>query len=180
MQMGRLRERANYFMLRQDRFPYHQLRDGPALARLDPDADTVQLWELRSGHIVEVRPGDVQLISKQVLRLDLPPPRARQAPESVEGERVTDTDGEPIPDTSSPIVSPALKALMRDKESVADAKARLTDELRDEFTEVNNLNHLGAGDRVLKSGKTVADRFKELSALFDELARLGDVRPSNG
>jgi hypothetical protein len=68
---GRTRNRRDYFTLREDRYPFHQLVDGPGLARLDPDADWIQAWPMHSGRTVEVRPGDVQNIAKQVLDIDL-------------------------------------------------------------------------------------------------------------
>jgi hypothetical protein len=184
MQMNRTRERADRFELRGWTYPFHRQVDGPVLSRLDPDTAETQWLPLRGRkYPVEVRPGDVQSISRQVLGIELPPCKGlntQTEPPSAEGERVTETDGEPIPDSSAPMVSEALRALMRPEESIADAKARLTAELRAEFEEVNNLNMSGAGERAWEDGNTVADRFKELSALFDELARLGDVRPANG
>jgi len=67
----RVRNRQDYFLLRGDRYPYHQLADGPGLARLEPDSQDVQFWPMHSQKVVEVRPGDVQEISRQVLGLAL-------------------------------------------------------------------------------------------------------------
>jgi hypothetical protein len=183
MQMDRTRKRTDRFELRGWTYPFNRGVDGAVLSRLDPDSAETQWLPLRGRKDpVEVRPGDVQLISKQVFGIDLPPCKAlagKQAPE-VEAERVTETVAEAFTDPSGPIISPTLRALMHNKETIADAKARLTAALRGEFEEVNNLNVSGASARMWADGKTVGERFAELSALFDELARLGDVRPTNG
>ena len=100
------------------------------------------------------------------------PPRKRPGP--VEAE-IEEADGQPIPDPSSPMVSANLRLLMKPDETIAEAKARLTAELRDEFSELTNRQQMGAGSVKLPSGKTINERHAEISALFEELAKLGDM-----
>lgn len=84
---NRIRKRDDRFTLRGWVYPFHRLVDGPVLARLDPDSSQVQWLPLhgRKDEPVEVRPGDVQSITKQVFGIDLPPCRgaSQEEPEEV-------------------------------------------------------------------------------------------------
>ncbi len=70
--MSRLRERNDYFEWRGDRYAFHQLVDGPVLARLDPDSDDEQIWTLHSRRVISPTGAEVRDIAKQVHGVDLP------------------------------------------------------------------------------------------------------------
>ena len=70
--MSRLRERNDYFEWRGDRYAFHQLADGPVLARLDPDSDDEQTWTLHSRRVISPTGAEVRDIAKQVHGVDLP------------------------------------------------------------------------------------------------------------
>ncbi|CAB4199453.1 hypothetical protein UFOVP1333_49 [uncultured Caudovirales phage] len=70
--MSRLRERNDYFEWRGDRYAFHQLVDGPVLARLDPDSDDEQTWTLHSRRVISPTGAEVRDIAKQVHGVDLP------------------------------------------------------------------------------------------------------------
>ena len=69
--MSRLRERNDYFEWRGDRYAFHQLADGPVLARLDPDSEDEQIWTLHSRRVISPNGAEVRDIAKQVLGVDL-------------------------------------------------------------------------------------------------------------
>jgi hypothetical protein len=175
---NRLRDRRDYFILRQDRYPFHIHQDGPALARLDPDAGVTQMWTLYLGHEVEVRPGDVQWISKQVLGIELPPCRALAGSppvatrEPIKPILETAIEDEPVDfaKLATTLVSAALKDQMMQGETPVAAKARLTPLL---MLEHDRLHQLVLGDRDAVDGSDRA-RQKEISALLSELALIGD------
>ena len=68
----RLRERKDYFQWRGDRYAFHQLVDGPVLARLDPDSEDEQTWTLHSRRVISPTGAEVRDIAKQVQGIDLP------------------------------------------------------------------------------------------------------------
>lgn len=70
--MSRLRERNDYFEWRGDRYAFHQLVDGPVLARLDPDSEDEQIWTLHSRRVISPNGEEVRAIAKQVHGVDLP------------------------------------------------------------------------------------------------------------
>lgn len=70
--MSRLRERNDYFEWRGDRYAFHQLVDGPVLARLDPDSEDEQIWTLHSRRVISPNGAEVRDIAKQVHGIDLP------------------------------------------------------------------------------------------------------------
>lgn len=70
--MSRLRERNDYFEWRGDRYAFHQLVDGPVLARLDPDSEDEQIWTLHSRRVISPTGAEVRDIAKQVHGVDLP------------------------------------------------------------------------------------------------------------
>jgi hypothetical protein len=113
MQMDRTRVRRDRFDLRGWTYPFNELRDGATFARLEANTDDTQEWTLRSGQVVEVRPGDIALIAPQIgmpipgkRRAETvapapeppPPPPPQQEPEP----------GEPLPDTLARLVPQSL------------------------------------------------------------------------
>jgi len=80
----RLRERNDYFEWRGDRYAFHQLVDGPVLARLDPDSDDEQTWTLHSRRVISPTGAEVRDIAKQVHGVDLP---ERHAGETIDRVR---------------------------------------------------------------------------------------------
>lgn len=76
MQMNRTRVRRDRFDLRGWTYPFSPVRDGAAFARLETDTDETQIWTLRSGQDVEIRPGDIELIAPQI---GMPVPAKRRA-----------------------------------------------------------------------------------------------------
>jgi hypothetical protein len=111
MQMSRTRVRRDRFDLRGWTYPFNELRDGATFARLEADTDDTQEWTLRSGQVVEVRPGDIALIAPQIgmpipgrkravtpAPEPPPPPPPAQEPEP----------GEPLPDTLARLVPQTL------------------------------------------------------------------------
>lgn len=70
--MNRVRERQDYFQWRGDRYAFHQLVDGPSLARLDPYCDDEQRWPLHSRRIIFPTGSEVRDIARQVQGLELP------------------------------------------------------------------------------------------------------------
>lgn len=73
--MSRVRERQDYFQWRGDRYAFHQLVDGPSLARLDPYCDDEQRWPLHSRRIIFPTGSEVRDIARQVQGLELPESR---------------------------------------------------------------------------------------------------------
>lgn len=120
MQMSRTRVRRDRFDLRGWTYPFSELRDGATFARLEADTDETQEWTLRSGHVVEVRPGDIAIIAPQIgmpipgrKRAAAPapePPPPPPPPPPPEPE-----PGEPLPDTLARLV-PQTVADMEHKE----------------------------------------------------------------
>jgi hypothetical protein len=110
MQMDRTRVRRDRFELRGWTYPFHELRDGATFARLEANTDDTQEWTLRSGQVVEVRPGDIALIAPQVgmpipgkrraEAMQPPPPPAPEPPPVIEEE--------PLPDTLARLVPQSL------------------------------------------------------------------------
>jgi hypothetical protein len=112
MQMSRTRVRRDRFDLRGWTYPFNELRDGATFARLEADTDETQEWTLRSGHVVEVRPGDIAIIAPQVgmpipgrkrattpAPEPPPPPPPPPAPEPEPGEPLPDTLARLVPQT---------------------------------------------------------------------------------
>lgn len=87
MQMNRTRVRRDRFDLRGWTYPFSAVRDGAAFARLETDTEDTQIWTLRSGQDVEIRPGDVELIAPQI---GMPVPGKRRA----------------RPETAAPVITP--------------------------------------------------------------------------
>jgi hypothetical protein len=108
MQMDRTRVRRDRFDLRGWTYPFHELRDGATFARLEANTDDTQEWTLRSGQVVEVRPGDIALIAPQI---GMPVPGKRRA-EAVE----------PPPAALPP---PPMPAPVIEEEPLPDTLARL-------------------------------------------------------
>jgi hypothetical protein len=108
MQMDRTRVRRDRFELRGWTYPFHELRDGATFARLEANTDDTQEWTLRSGQVVEVRPGDIALIAPQV-GMPIPGKRraeAMQPPAPPEPPPVIEE--EPLPDTLARLVPQSL------------------------------------------------------------------------
>jgi hypothetical protein len=109
MQMSRTRVRRDRFDLRGWTYPFNELRDGATFARLEADTDETQEWTLRSGQVVEVRPGDIAIIAPQIgmpipgrKRATTPasePPPLPPAPEPEPGEPLPDTLARLVPQT---------------------------------------------------------------------------------
>lgn len=113
MEMSRTRVRRDRFDLRGWTYPFHELRDGATFARLEANTDDTQEWTLRSGQVVEVRPGDIALIAPQI---GMPVPGKRRA-EAVEPPPVAlppppmpapAIEEEPLPDTLARLVPQTL------------------------------------------------------------------------
>jgi hypothetical protein len=113
MQMDRTRVRRDRFDLRGWTYPFHELRDGATFARLEANTDDTQDWTLRSGQVVEVRPGDIALIAPQI---GMPVPGKRRA-EAVEPPPAAlppppmpapAIEEEPLPDTLARLVPQTL------------------------------------------------------------------------
>jgi hypothetical protein len=108
MQMDRTRVRRDRFDLRGWTYPFNELRDGATFARLEANTDDTQEWTLRSGQVVEVRPGDIALIAPQV---GMPIPGKRRAeamqPPAPEPPPV-ELEHEPLPDTLARLVPQTL------------------------------------------------------------------------
>lgn len=109
MQMDRTRVRRDRFDLRGWTYPFHELRDGATFARLEANTDDTQEWTLRSGQVVEVRPGDIALIAPQI---GMPVPGKRRA-EAVEPQPPPPMpapviEEEPLPDTLARLVPQTL------------------------------------------------------------------------
>lgn len=109
MQMDRTRVRRDRFELRGWTYPFDELRDGATFARLEANTDDTQEWTLRSGQVVEVRPGDIALIAPQIgmpipgkRRAEAvePPPAAPEPPPVIEEE--------PLPDMIARLVPQSL------------------------------------------------------------------------
>ena len=112
----RLRERNDYFQWRGDRYAFHQLVDGPVLARLDPDSEDEQTWTLHSRRVISPTGAEVRDIAKQVQGVDLP---ERYAVETVvrvrdDGladrvasleERVSALEARPVPEPPPVVIS---------------------------------------------------------------------------
>ena len=105
MQMSRTRVRRDRFDLRGWTYPFHELRDGATFARLEADTDDTQEWTLRSGQLVEVRPGDIAIIAPQI---GMPIPGRKRALPAVDPPPQAPppviTDEEPLPDTLARLV----------------------------------------------------------------------------
>lgn len=112
MQMSRTRVRWDRFELRGWTYPFNELRDGATFARLEADTDDTQEWTLRSGHTVEIRPGDIDTIAPQigmpipgkrrvVAEVVTPPPAA---PPELPPPAAVIEEGEPLPDVLAPIL----------------------------------------------------------------------------
>jgi len=109
MEMSRTRVRRDRFDLRGWTYPFHELRDGATFARLEANTDDTQEWTLRSGQVVEVRPGDIALIAPQI---GMPVPGKRRA-EAVEPQPPPPMpapviEEEPLPDTLARLVPQTL------------------------------------------------------------------------
>lgn len=112
MQMSRTRVRRDRFELRGWTYPFHDLRDGATFARLEADTDETQEWTLRSGQVVEIRPGDIAIIAPQIgmpipgrKRATTPAPEPPPAPLPPAPEP---EPGEPLPDTLARLVPQSL------------------------------------------------------------------------
>jgi hypothetical protein len=109
--MSRTRVRRDRFELRGWTYPFNELRDGATFARLEADTDDTQEWTLRSGHVVDVRPGDIAIIAPQV---GMPIPGRKRALPAVEPPPAPEPapappptiiiDEEPLPDTLARLV----------------------------------------------------------------------------
>ena len=113
MEMSRTRVRRDRFDLRGWTYPFHELRDGATFARLEANTDDTQEWTLRSGQVVEVRPGDIAIIAPQI---GMPVPGKRRA-EAVEPQPAAlppppmpapAIEEEPLPDTLARLVPQTL------------------------------------------------------------------------
>lgn len=113
MEMSRTRVRRDRFDLRGWTYPFNELRDGATFARLEANTDDTQEWTLRSGQIVEVRPGDIAIIAPQI---GMPVPGKRRA-EAVEPQPAAlppppmpapAIEEEPLPDTLARLVPQTL------------------------------------------------------------------------
>ena len=110
MQMNRTRVRRDRFDLRGWTYPFHELRDGATFARLETQTDDVQVWTLRTGQEVEIRPGDIELIAPQIgmpvpgkrraQTIEAPPVQPEPPPPAPEPE----FEDEPLPDTLARLV----------------------------------------------------------------------------
>lgn len=140
MQMNRTRVRRDRFALRGWTYPFHELRDGATFARLETDTDEAQQWELRSGQVVEILPGDVETIAPQV---GMPVPGKRRAqisealpappipePPSAPAPAPVEMEDEPLPDTLARLV-PQTVADREHKEWLRDHWRELTHRLVD-------------------------------------------------
>jgi hypothetical protein len=112
--MSRTRVRRDRFDLRGWTYPFHELRDGATFARLEANTDDTQEWTLRSGQVVEVRPGDIALIAPQI---GMPIPGKRRAeamappaapPEPPPPQPQVEFEHEPLPDTLARLVPQSL------------------------------------------------------------------------
>jgi hypothetical protein len=104
MQMSRTRVRRDRFDLRGWTYPFNELRDGATFARLEADTDDTQEWTLRSGQVVEVRPGDIAIIAPQI---GMPIPGRKRALPAVDPPPAPPpviVDEEPLPDTLARLV----------------------------------------------------------------------------
>jgi hypothetical protein len=104
MQMSRTRVRRDRFELRGWTYPFNELRDGATFARLEADTDDTQEWTLRSGQVVEVRPGDIAIIAPQI---GMPIPGRKRALPAVDPPPAPPPviiDEEPLPDTLARLV----------------------------------------------------------------------------
>lgn len=113
MEMSRTRVRRDRFDLRGWTYPFNELRDGATFARLEANTDDTQEWTLRSGQVVEVRPGDIAIIAPQI---GMPVPGKRRA-EAVEPQPAAlppppmpapAIEEEPLPDTLARLVPQTL------------------------------------------------------------------------
>lgn len=113
MEMSRTRVRRDRFDLRGWTYPFNELRDGATFARLEANTDDTQEWTLRSGQVVEVRPGDIAIIAPQI---GMPVPGKRRA-EAVEPPPAAlppppmpapAIEEEPLPDTLARLVPQTL------------------------------------------------------------------------
>ena len=106
MQMSRTRVRRDRFELRGWTYPFNELRDGATFARLETNTDETQEWTLRSGQVVEIRPGDIETISPQI---GMPVPGKRRAV-AIEPPPAPppEPEPEPLPDTLARLVPQTL------------------------------------------------------------------------
>lgn len=119
MQMNRTRIRRDRFDLRGWTYPFNEVRDGATFARLETDTDETQQWELRTGQVVEIRPGDIEAIAPQI---GMPIPGKRRSPAAAPTVAVAAPppppdpiveEGEPLPDTLARLVPVSVETLER-------------------------------------------------------------------
>lgn len=123
----RLKPRKDRFVLRGWTYEFNLALDGATLSRLDHHASVNQHWNLDCGKCVEMRPGDVQDVSKQVLDVELPPCKGlnAKAEPNVEATDLPspDSSGEPDP-PAGPAVDPVdYNAIIADLRAQLAAKA---------------------------------------------------------
>lgn len=201
MTRNRTRVRHDRFILRGWTYPYHW-RDQGKMSALVPESANTREITLESGHVVEIRPGDVRIIYPQIGypmpdESQLQPIAAESPPSPVREKVAAATDAltrfrealsvpaPPVSSVDEPQPSEELRALMMPGESVHGVISRMTPALQEEWDRLTNWQLDGAGERKLTdppehAGKTVSERHREVSRLKKEFERLGAMMEATG
>lgn len=201
MTARRIRRSEDYFTLRGERYPFHRIWDGPSFARLENVTEEVQMWTLHAGQRVEVRPGDIPVISRQVFGdatagahigiAAVPPSPALAAPEpEVRFVTVADPETEAENEALRKEVD-RLKAELDAARAVPTEETAVSDELAQRMrpgeTAQQTASRILPEIRIrqdeltqrLHLGRATPQERSEhttLSELLIELARLGDAQ----